>query len=244
MPALLLQRQAGTTFSPGGLPGGRRPMETNAERRTVIVGIAGGSGSGKTTFANRLAGAIGRDLVNLIHHDSYYRDRSGISPVKRAEINYDHPDALETELLTGHLDLLRDGIKVEVPVYNFSTHCREKRTESVLPRPLILVEGILVLSDPVLAGYFDLRIFIDLDGDLLLARRIGRDVSERGRTVKASLCQYTETTRPMLHEYVLPSRKNADIVISGEKLLDDTAFQILGQGLKHLLGMENTKPGN
>jgi len=212
------------------------------EKKTVIVGIAGGSGSGKTTFANRLAGVIGRDRVSLIHHDSYYRDRSGITPVERAKINYDHPAALETELLIRHLDLLRDSAEVEIPVYNFTTHCRESRTESVLPRPLILVEGILVLSDPLLASYFDLKIFIDLDRDLLLARRIGRDVSERGRTVEAALRQYTETTRPMLHEYVLPSRKNADFVVSGEKFLDDASFQVLGQGLKSLLEMENTRP--
>ena len=211
-------------------------------KKIIFVGIGGGSASGKTTFVEKLSDVIGKEQLCLLHHDSYYKDRSMISPVERAEINYDHPSALDTGLLAEHLEQLKNGREIEVPVYNFSTHCRENRTVKVRPSPLILVEGILVLYEPALADYFDYKIFIDLDSDLLLARRIRRDVSERGRTIEASLQQYTETTRPMLQKFVLPSRKNADLVLSGKNFLEGSSVSIIGQGLKALL--DNQDPGH
>ncbi|MFH1965644.1 MAG: uridine kinase, partial [Acidobacteriota bacterium] len=187
-----------------------------------------------------LSDVIGKEQLCLLHHDSYYRDRSTISPVERAKINYDHPSSLDTALLAEHLGQLKNGMEIEVPVYNFSTHCRETRTIKVSPRPLILVEGILVLYEPALANYFDYKIFIDLDSDLLLARRIRRDISERGRTLEASLRQYTETTRPMLQKFVFPSRKNADLILSGKNFLEGSSVSIVGLGLKALLDNQDS----
>lgn len=216
-------------------------IEMKKNGKIIFVGIGGGSASGKTTFVEKLSDVIGKEQLCILHHDSYYKDRSMISPAERAKINYDHPSALDTGLLAEHLEQLKNGKEIEVPVYNFSTHCRENRTVKVSPSPLILVEGILVLYEPALADYFDYKIFIDLDPDLLLARRIRRDVSERGRTVEASLLQYTETTRPMLQKFVLPSRKNANLIFSGKNFLEGPAVSIIGQGLKALL--DNQDPG-
>lgn len=211
-------------------------------RKSITVGIGGGSASGKTTFVNSLSKIIGKDNLCILHHDSYYRDRSGISPEARAEINYDHPSALETDLLAEHLKKLQMGEEIEVPVYDFRTHCRETRTVRIKPRPLILVEGILVLSEVLLLEYLDYKIFIELDTDLLLARRISRDITERGRTVEASLRQYSETTRPMLQQFVLPSRKNSDLVISGETCCEDKSVSVIGLGLKALLDQPDSWP--
>jgi uridine kinase len=208
----------------------------------IFVGIGGGSGSGKTTFVEKLSDVIGMEQLCLLHHDSYYKDRSLISPGERAVINYDHPSALETDLLAEHLEQLKNGKEIEVPVYDFSTHCRKKITERVSPRPIILVEGILVLHEPALADFFDYKIFIDLDADLLLERRIRRDISERGRTLEDSLRQYTETTRPMLQKFVLPSRINADLVLSGQNFLEGASVSIIGLGLKAILEKRNPQP--
>ena len=215
-------------------------MMTNGKK--IIVGIGGGSASGKTTFVNRLQEIIGKENLCVLHHDSYYRDRSGISPEARAGINYDHPSALETDLLANHLEQLLRGEDIEVPVYDFRTHCRENRSLKIKPRPLILVEGILVLSEASLAKYLDYKIFIELEPDLLLARRISRDITERGRTVEASLRQYTETTRPMLKQFVLPSRQNADLIISGETCFEEKSVSVIGLGLKSLLDLDGFRP--
>jgi len=209
----------------------------------TMVGIAGASGSGKTTFVRRLSEVIGKENISLLHHDSYYRDRSGLSPQERAGLNYDHPEALETGLLVEHLELLSRGRQVEVPSYDFTTHCRRKETVTVQARPIVLVEGIMVLSEPLLREYFDLRIFIELEEDLLLARRISRDVSERGRTVEASLEQYQATTRPMMHHWVLPAREHADLIVAGDRFLDDASVLIIGLGLRSLVGRRSGDPG-
>jgi len=195
------------------------------------VGIAGGSGSGKTFLVKELARIIGREKLAILHHDSYYFDRSDIEPGERKSINYDHPDALETSLLISHLEELRRGNSIEMPVYDFQTHCRMAETEPVDPRELILLEGILVLSNPALLRILDMKVFVCLDEDLLLARRIERDVSERGRSVAESIRQYRETTRPMYREYVLPSRRNADLIISGENILEGSSVRMLAEAL-------------
>lgn len=210
-------------------------MKNAFKNRPMIVGIAGGSGSGKTTFVARLSQIVGKDQVSVIHHDSYYRDRSEISPEERSGINYDHPDALETDLLIEHLDNILAGNNIQVPIYDFNTHCRKPGSHPISPRPLIIVEGILVLALPELARYFDLKIFIDLDPDLLLVRRIRRDMSERGRSAEESIRQYSASTRPMLHQFVLPSKKKAHFVLSGKDQLEETAVKVLGAGIKAFL---------
>jgi len=206
--------------------------------KPFITGIAGGSGSGKTTLVQHLAKMIGTDQITLLHHDSYYRDRSMLTPKERSLLNYDHPDALETTRLVEHIELLRKGKSVEVPVYDFSTHCRKSTIETARPSPLIIVEGILVFAEPELVDLFDLKIFVDLDQELLLARRIKRDTAERGRTVESSLKQYRETTGPMFLKYVQPSRGQADLVISGDRSFQSPAVELLALGLKAIINRQ------
>lgn len=177
------------------------------------MGIAGGSGSGKSTVLRKIVGAIGSDKIALLDHDAYYRDLSHLPLDERSRFNFDHPNALETELLCEHLDRLQDGKSVEKPLYNFKTHTREERTERVYPRPVIIVEGILVLAEADLLDRMDIKIFVDAADDIRLMRRIRRDINDRGRTVDAVLQQYERTVRPMHLEFVEPSKRRADVII-------------------------------
>ena len=179
----------------------------------IIVGVAGGTGSGKTTVVQRVVDALGEDRVAVIQHDSYYHDRSSIAPEDRLKINYDHPDALETSLLVEHLRELRAGRPIERPVYDFSNHTRRPETVTVEPRASVIVEGILILAAPELRGLMDIRVFVDTDADLRLIRRLERDVSQRGRTADAVLDQYVDTVRPMHLEFVEPSKRWAHMII-------------------------------
>lgn len=180
--------------------------------RPLFIGLAGGSGSGKTTIAEELVDRLaGR--VALLHHDAYYRHMDDLSFEERTRVNYDHPKSLETELLIKHLEDLRTGIAIEHPVYDFATHLRSADTVRVEPAPVVVVEGILVLSEPELRSELDLKIFVDTDPDLRLARRLERDISERGRTVESVINQYFATVRPMHIEFVDPSRRYADLII-------------------------------
>jgi uridine kinase len=177
-----------------------------------MIGLAGGSGSGKTTIAEEVVERLdGR--VALLHHDAYYRNRVELSFEERTRVNYDHPQSLETELLIAHLRALRFGRAVEHPVYDFSSHLRSDETIRVEPAPVVVVEGILVLSEPALRSELDLKIFVDTDADLRLARRIERDLAERGRSVDSVINQYFATVRPMHVEFVEPSRRHADLII-------------------------------
>jgi uridine kinase len=179
----------------------------------VVIGIAGGSGSGKTTVQRKIIEAFGRDQIALLDHDSYYVDLSHLPAEERARFNFDHPDALETELMREHLDqLLRDD-SIEKPVYNFTEHTRADETETVEPRPVIIIEGILVLAEPLLLERMDIKIFVDAADDIRLMRRIRRDLQERGRTIESVLQQYERTVRPMHLEFVEPSKRKADIII-------------------------------
>lgn len=180
-------------------------------RRPLLVGIAGGSGSGKTTVADAVAEALPE--VALLQHDAYYRDRRDLDFEERTRLNYDHPDSLETELLIEHLDLLTQGIPIERPVYDFSVHLRSDEVVRIEPASIIVVEGILVLADKDLRDRLDLKIYVDTDPDLRLARRLERDITERGRTVDSVLKQYFETVRPMHLEFVEPSKRYADLII-------------------------------
>jgi uridine kinase len=156
---------------------------------------------------------VGPSRIAFLQHDSYYKDLSGLPPTQKAEVNFDHPNSLETDLLIEHIAALRDGRAVEVPIYDFSTHSRTAQTFTVQPRRVILVEGILIFAEAALREMFDVKIFVDTDSDLRLIRRLERDISERGRTVQSVIKQYQTTVRPMHLEFVEPSKRYADVII-------------------------------
>lgn len=181
--------------------------------RRIILGVAGGSGSGKTTIVRAITGRFQKNTVAVIHHDQYYKDRSRLDPADREHINYDHPDALETTLLIRHLRHLRAGRSVQIPVYDFATHTRTSESKTVYPTPVVIVDGILVLSDESLRRELDIKVFVATEPDLCLMRRLSRDIAERGRTLESVLEQYRTTVRPMHVRFVEPSRRHADIVV-------------------------------
>ncbi|HXV71825.1 MAG TPA: uridine kinase [Acidimicrobiia bacterium] len=187
----------------------RSPWKPN---RPLFIGLAGGSGSGKTTIAEEVVDRLdGR--VALLHHDAYYRNLPHLSFDERTRVNYDHPNSLETELLVEHLESLRTGLAIEHPVYDFAQHLRSDETIRIEPAPVVVIEGILVLAEPELRSELDLKIFVDTDPDMRLARRLERDISERGRSVDSVINQYFATVRPMHLEFVDPSRRYADLII-------------------------------
>lgn len=190
-----------------------RPRWADSGERPLIIGIGGGSGSGKTTIAEALIREIGEGACALILHDAYYRDLEHLPAQQRSAQNFDHPDALETELLVEHLRTLLDGNAIDKPLYDFTRHLRCRETEPVEPRPVLLVEGVLVLADPELRDLFDLKIYIDTDADLRLMRRLQRDIRDRGRTIESVFEQYLGTVRPMHVQFVEPTRGFADLVI-------------------------------
>lgn len=183
--------------------------------RPVVIGIAGGTGSGKTTVAKTVASNLRDESVIIIHHDSYYRDHPEIPQSEKARLNYDHPEAFDTGLLVGHLRELLSGRPIERPVYDFRTHRRSPKGETVKPAHVILLEGILVLDDEALREMMDIRIYVEADDDERLIRRLRRDIAERGRTVEAAIEQYLDTVKPMHLEFVAPSKRYADIIIPG-----------------------------
>jgi uridine kinase len=201
----------------------------------VIIGIAGGTGSGKTTVARAIYDRVGRDRIEWISHDSYYRNFDAHSPEERAKINFDHPDSLETELLTRHLDVLMKGSSVEVPVYDFATHSRKiETTQRVEPRKVIIVEGILVLAEPELRKRIDIKLFVDTPADIRFVRRLVRDIESRGRSLTSVVDQYMTTVRPMHEEFVEPSKRYADLIIpeGGE---NQVALDAIISRVEHLL---------
>jgi uridine kinase len=179
----------------------------------VIIGIAGGSGSGKTTVLRRIVGALDSDRIAVLDHDAYYEDLSHLPPDERSSFNFDHPDALETDLLRRHLDRLVQGQAIEKPVYDFTTHTRADETETVEPCSVIILEGILILAEPILEEVMDIKIYVDAADDIRLMRRIRRDIQERDRSIEGVLHQYERTVRPMHLEFVEPSKRNADVII-------------------------------
>lgn len=191
-----------------------------------IVGIAGGSGSGKTTITEALMRALGPNAT-LLQHDWYYRDQSNIPTDQRATLNFDHPEAQETSLLTEHLDALRAGQPIEAPQYDFTTHSRAPKTRHIGPVPMVVVEGINTLVDDTLRARFDLTVFVDAPPDIRFIRRLQRDIAERGRTAACVIRQYLEQVRPMHNTYVEPCRDHADLVLSGEADLDESVHRIL-----------------
>ncbi|WP_448594998.1 uridine kinase [Thermoflexus hugenholtzii] len=182
-------------------------------KRPVVIGIAGGTGSGKTTVAEAIVRRIGPERIALIQQDSYYKDQSHLPMEERVRINYDHPDSIDTALLIRHLQELIAGRPVEVPIYDFTTYTRTPHTRRVEPRPVILVEGILVFVEKALRDLFDIKIYVDADPDIRFIRRLRRDLAERGRTLESVIQQYLSTVRPMHLEFVEPSKRYADIII-------------------------------
>jgi uridine kinase len=188
-------------------------MDDMVVHNPLVIGIAGGSGSGKTTVAQTILQRVGPDRISFLQHDAYYKDLSGLPPTQRAEVNFDHPNSLESDLIIQHIRDLRDGRSVEVPIYDFSTHSRTTRTYTVQARGVILVEGILIFVEPKLRELFDVKIFVDTDSDIRFIRRLQRDIAERGRTTETVIKQYLNTVRPMHMEFVEPSKRYADVII-------------------------------
>ena len=178
----------------------------------LVIGIAGGSGSGKTTLMNNIVTRF-EDNITVLSHDSYYKRHDDMTYEERCGLNYDEPAALETDLMVRHLDLLRQGIAIDCPVYDFTVHNRSNETVRVEPRKVIIVEGILIFEDKDLRDLMDIRIFVDTDADIRLCRRVKRDVNKRGRTLESVLTQYQETVKPMYEKYVEPSKKYAHILV-------------------------------
>lgn len=188
-------------------------MNDQAQHSPVIIGIAGGTGSGKTTVALRVQEAAPGKTVQIIHHDSYYHDNSHLSLKDRAKINYDHPNAFDTDLLVEHLKMLKRGETVDVPVYDYSIHSRLPETRRVEPADIIFVEGILVLESSALRELMDIRLYVGVDADERFIRRLQRDIHERGRTVESVIEQYMTVVRPMHNQFVNPTKKYAHLII-------------------------------
>lgn len=184
-----------------------------SQNTPLVIGIAGGSGSGKTTVVQEILNRVGADRITYLQHDSYYKDLTGLPPELRRNVNFDHPDSLETDLLTKHIETLRDQEPVEVPIYDFTTDSRTSQTFTVNPRGVILVEGILIFAEPELRKLFNVKIFVDTDADIRFIRRLRRDITERGRTTESVIKQYMSTTRMMHLEFVEPSKRYADVII-------------------------------
>ncbi len=196
----------------------------------MIIGIAGGTGSGKTTLTNKLKEEFGPD-VSVLNHDSYYKAHDDMPYEERCKLNYDHPDSFDTELMLRHLRELRAGRAVHSPVYDYTVHNRSDRTVEITPARVVLVEGILIFADPALRSLMDVKIFVDTDADVRILRRLVRDVKERGRNLDSVVAQYLDTVKPMHEAFVEPSKKYADIIVpqGGRNLV---AFQMIVERLR------------
>lgn len=179
----------------------------------MIIGICGGTGSGKTTIARKIVETVGAKNVVLIEQDSYYRNLGDMPLDERHQANFDHPDAIDSEMLVNHLLRLKQGLTVEMPLYDFKTHTRSNKIETIEPRPVVIVEGILIFAEPRVLDLLDMRVFVDTPDDIRFIRRLRRDTTERGRTMESVIDQYYRTVRPMHFEFVEPSKRHADVII-------------------------------
>jgi len=179
----------------------------------IVIGIAGGTGSGKTTVANVIVDRVGQNQIAYLPHDAYYKDLSNLPENQRVEINFDHPDSLDSELLIEHIQSLKNNLAIELPLYDFKSHSRTKETLHIEPKSVILVEGILIFTDNQLRSLFDVKLFVDTDADIRFIRRLLRDICERGRSTETVVNQYLKTVRPMHLEFVEPSKRYADVII-------------------------------
>ena len=203
----------------------------------LVIGLAGGTGSGKTTVANAILNRVGRERIAYIPHDAYYHSLADLRPAQPEAVNWDHPDALDSELMLAQVQALRAGSAVELPVYDFTTCSRTARTIHVAPKPIVVVEGILIFADARLRAVFDMKIFVDTDADLRLIRRLQRDIAERGRTAESVIQQYLTTVRPMHLEFVEPSKRYADVIIP-EGGYNEVALEMVVARLQALLALE------
>ena len=203
------------------------------ENKILVIGIAGGTGSGKTTLMKNLIAEFS-DVVTVISHDNYYKRHDELPYEERCKLNYDEPAALETDLMARHLDMLRHGNCIECPVYDFTVHNRSDETIIIVPKKVIIVEGILIFENKPLRDLMDIKIFVDTDADVRLCRRIQRDVTKRGRTLESVLTQYQDTVKPMHEQYVEPSKKHADLIVpeDGKNLV--ALEMIIGRIRRHL----------
>lgn len=206
--------------------------------RSIIIGVAGGTGSGKTTVARRILEQVGTEHIAYLPHDAYYKDLSYLPPEERKKFNFDHPDSLETDLLIAHLKQLRDAhLPVEMPIYDFTTYTRTIETQHVEPSPIILVDGILIFAEPGLRDLFDVRLYVDTDPDIRFIRRLNRDLQERGRSVESVIEQYMTTVRPMHMEFVEPSKRYADVIIP-QGGFNTIAIEMVAARIRGLLASE------
>jgi uridine kinase len=179
----------------------------------VTIAVVGGTGAGKTTISNAILDRVGSHRIAYIPHDAYYKNVEYVPVLPGVGLNFDHPDALDNPLMIEHIKQLQAGFPVEIPIYDFTTNTRSEKTQNVQPQPIILVEGILTLSDPALRDLFDIKIFVDIDADIRFIRRLRRDLAQRGRTIESVINQYLATVRPMHLQFVEPSRRYADVII-------------------------------
>lgn len=209
------------------------------ERKSpLVIAIAGGSGSGKTTVAQAILNRVGKDRIAYLPHDAYYKDLSELPRVQRDQVNFDHPNSLETSLLIEHIRKLKLYEPVYLPVYDFTTHTRTDRTVRVEPKRVIIVEGILIFAEAELRSLFDVKIFVDTDPDLRFIRRLERDITERGRTVEMVIRQYLTTVRPMHMDFVEPSKRYADVIIP-EGGFNTVALDMVISRIESLLGSDD-----
>lgn len=210
-------------------------MTTELPPAPIVIGVAGGTGSGKTTVANVVLDRLGAHRIAYLPHDAYYKDLKNLHHIQRDIINFDHPDSLDNELMIEHVRLLKGGLPALLPVYDFTTHSRTEKTIRVDPQPIILVEGILIFALPELRELFDVKLFVDTDADVRFIRRLQRDLAERGRTTESVIRQYLTTVRPMHLEFVEPSKRYADVIIP-EGGLNEVAMEMVVARLEALLG--------
>ena len=203
-------------------------------QKPVVLGVAGGTASGKTTVARRIVEAVGASQIAYLPHDAYYKDNSHLSPEERAKVNYDHPNSLETKLLIKHIQKLLELEPVNVPVYDFTTHSRSDETLRTEPAPLILVDGILIFTKRKLRDLMTVKVYVDTDADIRFIRRLKRDMEERGRSLDSIVSQYLRTVRPMHMKFVEPSKRHADVIIPHGGL-NFVAMNMVVSSLRELL---------
>lgn len=204
--------------------------------RPIIIGIAGGTGSGKSTVAQEIYGSLPSESIAMIEQDSYYRDQSNLTFEERINTNYDHPDAFDTKLLVNHLTMLLNGEAIDKPMYDFEVHNRKKETLRVEPKDIIILEGIMILVEPEIRKMLDIKIFVDTDADVRIIRRIKRDIKERGRNIDSVIEQYINIVRPMHLEFVEPTKRYADIIIP-EGGYNKVAIDIIIAKVKEIAGL-------
>ncbi|HAD79619.1 uridine kinase [Empedobacter falsenii] len=206
----------------------------------LVIGIAGGTGSGKTTVVNNILRDLNAESVIVISQDNYYKDHPELSFDERSKINFDHPRSIDFELLKEHVALLKNGVSIEQPVYSFITHSRKEETILTHPQSVIIVEGILVLTDADLRDLFDVKIFVHADSDERLIRRVRRDIQERGRDLDEVLTRYQKTLKPMHQQFIEPSKNYADIIIPNMKKKNSVAIKVLSTVIKEKLNSKTT----